>query len=48
MSLNGVMTLILRYFTEYGIFRARYVKVVEDVVVEKVHVRYLISPADFA
>ena len=33
MILNGVMALILRYFTEF----------VYDVVVIKVHVRYLIS-----
>jgi len=31
MTLNGVMALILRYFTEH------------DVVVKKVHVRYHIS-----
>jgi len=37
------MALILRYFTEFGSFRAHCAKVVEDVVVKKVHVRYLIS-----
>jgi len=36
------MALILRYFIEFGSFRAQCVKVVEDVV-KKVHVRYLIS-----
>jgi len=30
MTLNGVMTVILRYFTEYGSFRGHCVKVVED------------------
>jgi len=35
MILNGVMALILRYFTEFGSFRgAHCVKVVEDVVVK--------------
>ena len=29
-KLNGVMTPILRYFTEFGSFGAHYVKVVED------------------
>jgi len=33
MTLNGVMALILRYFTEFEY----------DAVVEKVHVRYLVS-----
>jgi len=33
MTLNGVMTLIFRYFTEF----------VYDVVVKKVHLRYVIS-----
>ena len=32
MTLNGVMALILRYFTEFGSFRAHCVKVVEGVV----------------
>ena len=32
MTLNGVMALILRYFTEFGRFGANYVKVVEDTV----------------
>jgi len=31
MTLNGVMALILRYFTEFGSFRAHCVKVVEDI-----------------
>ena len=35
MTLNGVMALILRYFTAFGSFRAHSVKVVEDVVVAK-------------
>jgi len=35
MTLNGVMTLILSYFTEFGSFRAHCVKVVEGVVVKK-------------
>jgi len=36
MALNGVMALILRYFTEFGslISRVHDVKVVEDVVVK--------------
>jgi len=29
-TLNGVMAVILRYFTEFGSFGANYVKVVED------------------
>jgi len=32
MILNGVMALILRYFIEFGSFRARCIKVVEYVV----------------
>jgi len=32
---NGVMALILRYFSEFGSFREHCVKVVEDVVVKK-------------
>jgi len=44
MTLNGVMAFVLRYFTEFGIASgAHCVKVVEDVVVKIVHVRYLIS-----
>jgi len=35
VNLDSVMTLILRYFTEFGSFRAHCVKVVEDVVVKK-------------
>jgi len=42
MTLNGIMALILRYFTEFGASGAHCVKVVEDVTVKKVHVRYLI------
>jgi len=30
MTLNSVVTLLLRYFTEFGSFGAHYVKVVED------------------
>jgi len=30
MTLNGVMAVTLPYFTEFGSFRADYVKVVED------------------
>jgi len=30
MTLNGVMAVILRYFTEFGSFREHCVKVVED------------------
>jgi len=30
MTLNGVMAVILRYFTEFGGFGANYDKVVED------------------
>jgi len=29
MALNGVMAIILRYFAEFGTFRAHYVKVVD-------------------
>jgi len=59
MTLNGVMAVILRYFTEFGkhafqhitasICGGIYARVycillyVYDVVVNKVHVRYLIS-----
>jgi len=36
MTLNGVMSLILRYFTEFVSFRdALRIQVVEDVVVKK-------------
>jgi len=34
MTLNGVMALILRYFTEFGSFRDALRKAVEDVVVK--------------
>jgi len=30
MTVNGVMALILRYFTEFGSFGCQFVKVVED------------------
>ena len=30
VTLNGVMALIMHYFTEFGSFGAPYVKVVED------------------
>jgi len=30
MTLNGVMAVILRYFTEFSSFGAHYVKVVKD------------------
>ena len=59
MTLNGVMAVTLRYFTEFGkhtfqhitasICGGIYARVyyilyhVHDVVVKKVHVRYLIS-----
>ena len=59
MTLNGVMAVILRYFTEFGkhafqhitasICAGIYARVycilqyVNDVVEQKVHVRYLIS-----
>jgi len=39
MALNGVMALILRYFTEFGSFRGSLRKKVEHVAVTKVHVR---------
>jgi len=36
MTLNGVIALILRHFTEFGSFyRAQCVKVVEDVAIKK-------------
>jgi len=44
MTLNDVMTLILRYFTEFSSFRAHLVKVVEDIVVKKF--TFAISPRD--
>jgi len=56
MTLNGVMAVILRYFTEFGkhnrvdLWRNLctslwyfVVAYMYDVVVQKVHVRYLIS-----
>ena len=35
MTLNSVTALVLRYFTEFGSFRAHCAKVVEHVVVKK-------------
>ena len=35
MTLNGVMTVISRYFTEFGGFKANYVAVVEVEVCNK-------------
>jgi len=32
MTLNGVMVLILRYFTEFGSFRGTLQKAVEDTI----------------
>jgi len=44
MTLNGIMALILRYFTEFSRASGIHcVKVVEDITVKEVHVRYLIS-----
>jgi len=50
MTLNGVMAVTLRYFTEFGklglqktICGAVYFLCVYNVVVKKAHVRYLIS-----
>jgi len=52
MTLNGVMAVVLRYFTEFGkpalqktICGGIYARVycTYNVVVKKVHVRYLIS-----
>ena len=54
MTLNGVMAVTLRYFTEFGklglqkticgaIYARVYFLCVYNVVVKKVHVRYLIS-----
>jgi len=31
MTLNGVMAIIFRYFSEFGSFRAHCIKVVEDI-----------------
>jgi len=42
MTLNGVMALISRYFTEFGSFRGTLRKS-EYVDVKIVHMRYLIS-----
>ena len=45
MTFNGVMALILRYFTEFGTFRGAVHKsrgLVEDIVAKKIHVRYVI------
>jgi len=46
MILNGVMALILRYFTELDSFRMHCVKVVDDVVVKKFTFA-ISSPAEF-
>jgi len=46
MTLNGVMAFILRYFTEFGSFRAQCVKVVEGVVV-KMFTFAISSPDEF-
>jgi len=47
MTLNGVMAVTLRYFSEFGnpdVFQYITSPIcVYDVVVKKVHVRYLIS-----
>ena len=42
MTLNGVMAIISRYITEFCSSGAHCLKVVEDVVVEKVHLSYVI------
>ena len=34
MTLNGIMALILHYFTEFGSFRAYYIKLVEDRLIQ--------------
>jgi len=43
MTLNGVMALILRYFTEFGSFRGALCNCGLRCRRKKVHVRYLIS-----
>ena len=57
MTLNSIMAVTLRYFTEFGKHTFQYIRGVDlwrnlctslllyvyDVVVKKVHVRYLIS-----
>jgi len=44
MTLNGVMAVILRYFSEFGsLVGAGAGLNMYDLVVKKVHVRYLIS-----
>jgi len=44
MTLNDVMAVILCYFTEFGKHTLTHnILYVYDVVVKKVHVRYLIS-----
>jgi len=44
MTLNGVMAIILCYFSEFGSLMGVDASVyMYDVVVKKVHVRYLIS-----
>jgi len=44
MTLNGVITLILRYFTEFGSFRGVLRKMVEDVAEKQF--TFAISSAD--
>jgi len=39
MTLNGLMALILRYFTEFGLLPGTLRKVVEDVVVKSLRSR---------
>jgi len=46
MTLNGVMVLILRYFTEFGSFRTQCVKVVEEVTRCKKKFTFAISSPD--
>jgi len=43
MTLNDVIAVILRYFTVFGKHMRSITAYVHDVVVKKVHVRYLIS-----
>jgi len=45
MTLNGVIALILRYFSEFVGFRAHCLKVVEDIpklLIQKCSPRYLV------
>ena len=48
MTLNGVMALILHYFTECGCSEAHCAKVVEDVVVKKGRSENRRAPQDTA